>query len=451
MLYQGQKICVECIDLSTKGDGISFYQDYLIFTTLLLPGETAIVKLLYKKNSFWYSEIQSIINVSDTRITPKCSVYQKCGGCTLQHTSYDEEKRVKLKNFKNTLLNIAGIDIPEIELLSNNNSFYYRNRAIIPLQRDNENNILFGYYRPSSHVIEDIDHCPILDNRLNSLIPDTKRVLNESKINCDSNGILPNSIRHIVLRIGTNTGQILISFIANSSNILGLDKVAKYLFSKYNNVVGVTLNIQPLANNTIFGDKTITLLGRNYIEDIICGQDLRIFTDTFFQINTLMSDIIISQLVKWYKFNRFTGTIIDAYSGIGTISIPLAANGFNVVGIESNTNSSNLSITNSQINNISNISFINGDVNKVVKKLFRSSKAFVFDPPRKGLQKELLNILIQHKPDYIAYLSCNPATLARDLKCLILDNNVYTIDKILTIDFFPRTSHLESLTLIKKL
>ncbi len=446
----GLVINAKCIDVDVKGWGLAKWNNFVIIAKDLLPSEIAELKLLYRKRSIWVAEVQKHLSISAHRVTPICSVADECGGCSLQHLAYNSQIDFKKKYIHDVFSRIAGIDIKLKRFIYlKGREFGYRNRAIIPVRRISSGLIQLGYYKHGTHEIIDINSCPVLDNRLNKYIYFIRQDLQDSYIQMDPDSLSDCCIRHIAFRIGHHTGEVLITIISNTANINGLDIITKKWAKRWPEVKGITNNIQPYKNNKLFGSYSKLLHGQDYILEEVCGIRLKLNSTSFFQINTIKAEAIISIITQWFLNNHQITTVIDAYCGVGTISLPLCKQGFNIIGIEIDQHSVDLAHFNLKLNKLKNGSFYAGDVEQNINNLMNSSHGLILDPPRKGLSQKMIDLILMIKPSKIAYLSCNPSTLARDIDKLT-KGLVYQICDIQPIDFFPQTTHVECLALLER-
>ncbi len=442
------RIEVNCFDLDKNGNGLAVYKGWTLVIPMALPHEFVLVELDRIVSDKWIAELIKILIPSPDRVSPPCDIASECGGCSLQHLSYQSQVLIKRNYLYNKLEQIGINKSILLPIKVDSNFMYgYRNKAVIPVKRMPNGRLTMGYYRSRSHEIIDLNHCQILDKRLDKLIPIIKQDLENSQLHADPDLIFKDSLRHIGIRIGVRTGEILITFICGSNSIIGLYDIAKSWFNRWPNLMGVTLNIQPQRNNILFGSNTIVLQGKDFIREYFCDLHFNISSTNFFQVNINLAEYITRLICSWFQKEHNINNIVDCYCGIGTISLPLASCGFNVKGIEVNKHSVMQARKNSSLNNIQNIEFIYGDVAELLKKFIPCSQAIVLDPPRKGLSNEVINTILKHRPNKIAYLSCNHLTLTRDLRSLI-STSLYKIESVHPIDFFPQTMHLECLVLI---
>ena len=258
-------------------------------------------------------------------------------------------------------------------------------------------------------------------------------------------------LRHLGLRIGIRTGEILITLISATESLQAVDVLSAAWMQRWPQLKGVTINLQPKRSNAVFGDRTICLQGQDAIEERFCDLSLELGTTTFFQVNTPRAERVVEQIRDWITRSEPSQRLIDAYCGIGTIALPLAAAGHRVTGLEISSASVRHAERNAARNRLKHTRFLSGDVARHLRELLPNHDALVVDPPRKGLDPAVLAMVLDHPPRRLVYLSCDPATLARDLRQLAGDSGPYRIEQVQPMDFFPQTSHLECLVLMSRI
>ena len=446
----GQVVEVTGTDLNRHGHGLARWNGWVLIVPDLLPGERAQVQIQQKWRSQWLARNVQTLQTVPGRRDPPCSQAKDCGGCSLQHLGDDDQVSLKQSQLTETFKRLAKIKHPLKPLLaSTERSLGYRNRALIPLRRHENGELQMGYYKRGSHKIVDIDKCPVLDQRLEKYLLPLKNDIEANQWPADSDLISGDGLRHLGLRIGQNTGQVLITLVSSVHKLEGLIQQAQTWCNRWPEVVGVTINIQPAKNNLVLGDKTRLLAGQQEIEEYFCGLRLMLSTTTFFQVNTIQAQKIVTMLCQWLSRNNAVN-VIDAYCGIGTISLPLVAAGASVVGLEIHENSIQQAKRNASINNLLNSNFISGDVGANLESQLPHCDALIVDPPRKGLNQNVIENILNNPPRLVGYLSCDPTTLARDLNYLLSPGGVYEIEELQPIDFFPQTTHVECLALLRR-
>ena len=449
----GLTIEVESVDLDRDGKGLARWNNWVIVVPDLLPGERATVQLQQRQRSRWLSRRVELISVSEVRRRPPCILADDCGGCTLQRLDDPAQTRWKEQQIQQTMQRIGGINLaPAAPLVDADRCFGYRNRALIPLKRDQNGRLKAGYFRPRSHKIVNLNHCPVLDPRLDALLEPIKKDLDAGGWPADHDLIDAQGLRHLGLRLASATGDVLITLISSHGQLPGLQDLAQTWVQRWPEVKGVCLNLQPKANNLVLGRTTHCLAGSPTIEEQFCGIKLSLSSTTFVQVNTSQAERIVQRLTDWLSFQCDGGTVVDAYCGVGTIALPLAKAGFHVQGLELNPDSVEQARLNAMHNGLSSrCEFHPGDVADLLASQLENCQALVLDPPRRGLDRRVVASILEQPPEVLAYLSCDPATQARDLKELLAPLGPYELETLQPVDFFPQTTHLESLALMKRI
>ena len=449
--HPGLTIDVVGEDLDQQGRGLARWNGWVITVPQLLPGEEAKVKVQQRQRKMWLARRVATISSSPDARRPPCILASDCGGCSLQHLSVDAQNSWKQQRLANTLSRIGQLD-PDVNALvsPDRESLGYRNRALIPIRRDGRK-VRLGYYKRGSHRIVNLNHCPVLDPRLDALIEPIKRDLEATSWSMDSDLQGEPGLRHLGLRIGVRTGEILITLISATESLQAVDVLSAAWMRRWPQLKGVTINLQPKRSNAVFGDRTICLQGQDAIEERFCGLSLELGTTTFFQVNTPRAERVVEQIRDWITRSEPSQRLIDAYCGIGTIALPLAAAGHRVTGLEISSASVRHAERNAARNRLKHTRFMSGDVARHLRELLPNHDALVVDPPRKGLDPAVLAMVLDYPPRRLVYLSCDPATLARDLRQLAGDSGPYRIEQVQPMDFFPQTSHLECLVLMSRI
>ncbi|QPN59519.1 23S rRNA (uracil(1939)-C(5))-methyltransferase RlmD [Synechococcus sp. CBW1002] len=482
----GSLLSVEIADLGRDGQGVGRVGDQVVFVADALPGELVRVRVVHQARRHLVAELKGIERPSPDRRQPPCILSDNCGGCSLQHCSDAAQVSWKQGMVGEVLRRLGGTDLPPLPLLAAESPLGYRNRAVIPLELTDELRLRAGFYRRGSHQIVNMNHCPVLDARLDRLIEPLKEDLEEAAWPVDRHGRSGGGLRHLALRVGHHTGDVLITLIASNDNLPGLDALASSWMDRWPEVVGVSLNLQPEPNNKLMGHETRTLCGRDWLEERFAGLRYRIAADTFFQVNTVQAERVVPLLLAALKAAGTSRSVIDAYCGIGTYTLPIAAAGYRVEGIEAHLASVQLARRNAESNGLSALArFSNSDVAEALAQSLPGAGALLLDPPRKGLEPPVLEAILNSPPPLLLYLSCDPGTLARDLGRLCgtrqapqTDPSVcaeasadaeanadagtgaealaepeaarFRLLSVQPLDFFPNTSHVETLVVLER-
>ena len=438
---------MEITDLSLDGLGIGRVDGEVVFVPGTLPGERAVVRLRGRGRRR-LADLLGLVTRSPQRRRPPCILAADCGGCSLQTLADDAQRDWKGRTVAEALRRIGGLEVPVAPPPPPCATLGYRNRAVIPLERREDGRLRAGYYRRGSHRIVNMNRCPVLDPRLDRLIAPLKADLDASGWRMDHH---QGTVRHLSLRVGHHSGEILITLIATEPRLEGVEELAERWRRRWPEVVGVALNLQPHPDNRLFGPETVTLAGRAWLEEAFAGVRLQVGPDTFFQINTAEAERAATQIIEGLAGEP--GLLVDAFCGIGTFSLPLAARGWRVLGIERMDAAVELARSNAVRNGLSEQArFEVGGVAEALATCLETPgspvAALLIDPPRKGLDSPTLSAIEAAPPPQLLYLSCDPSTLARDLGRLC-GSGPYRLDSLQTFDFFPHTTHVETLAVLR--
>ncbi|MFM8604859.1 MAG: 23S rRNA (uracil(1939)-C(5))-methyltransferase RlmD [Cyanobium sp.] len=446
-LLVGAAVELRIEDLARDGRGVGRCRDQVVFVDGALPGDRLLARLRHRGRRHWQAEIEKLLDPSPDRRRAPCILADHCGSCSLQFLEDQAQQRWKQGCVEQAMRRIAGLDAPLRPLIASPSGLGYRNRAVIPLERA-EGRLRAGYYRRGSHRIVNMNHCPVLDPRLDALIAPIKADLEASDWPVDRHGSEGGGLRHLALRIGRRSGEVLITLIASHDRLPGLEPLAMEWQRRWPAVVGVGLNLQGEPGNLLMGPQTRTLAGRGWLVEAFAGLELRIAADTFFQVHTEQAERMVDLLRQ--ALSGDCGTLLDAYSGIGTFSLPLAAVGWSVLGLEQQGAAVDLARGNAERNGLAGRArFETASVDAVLAQHLEGMDVLFVDPPRKGLEAKALAAILAGGPARLLYLSCDPATLARDLGMLHSEGG-YRIESLQPIDFFPNTSHVETLAVLRR-
>ena len=446
--------------LSHDGQGVGRLDQQVVFVPGALPGERVRVRVVHQARRHAVAELLQLLDPSPDRRKPPCILADRCGGCSLQHLEAAAQAHWKEDRVRQALARIGGLQATVLPILADASpagsarieGFGYRNRATIPLERLADGRLRAGFYRAGSHRIVNMNHCPVLDPRLDALIKPLKDDLEASDWPVDPNLSADGGLRHLALRLGQRSGECLITLISSHRDLPGLEAMAGSWMERWPEVVGVCLNLQPKATNTLMGPETEVIVGRDWISDTLAGLRFRIGSDTFFQIHPAQAERVVALLLEALPSPEDqAGGVIDAYCGVGTFSLPLARAGHRVLGIEQQERSIDQARRNALSNGLEErCRFQAGDVASLLQESLQGIGALVLDPPRKGLDPVVLEIIAADPPRTLVYISCDPSTLARDLGQLCREGGPYQLRSVQPIDFFPQTSHVEAVAVLDR-
>jgi len=454
MLLQGQKIKLTINDLADSGDGVGRYENIAIFVPNTVPGDHLEVKLEFVKKNFAHASVERLLTPSSDRVRPKCIVADKCGGCQWQAVSYPAQLKTKQNIVFQALQRIGGFAPESLEelispIVGAKEGLHYRNKVTYPLATGRDGNLKAGYYQKGSHKIVNLNQCPAQDIRLDPMLEELKVDIHNQCWEIYDENTHTGLLRHLGLRIGRNTGEILITLVTRDWEVPNLEVFAQTWLNRYPQVVGVILNCNPDKTNAIMGRESRCIAGKDYLLEKFAGLTFRLRADTFFQVYTEQAEKML-KIIEAELNLEGTEILLDAYAGIGTIALPLAEQVKQAIAIEIQPQATAQGKLNAELNGIDNVVFHTGKVEDLIGTLNVQPDIVILDPPRKGCELSVIQYLRKHSPDRIVYVSCNPATQARDIK-LLCEGDRYQITRIQPIDFFPQTSHVEAIAFLKKL
>ncbi|MDM9384301.1 23S rRNA (uracil(1939)-C(5))-methyltransferase RlmD [Chlorogloeopsis sp. ULAP01] len=440
---QGELIEVNITDLSDTGDGVGRSQERVVFVPDTVPGDRAIVRLVYVKATFAHGKLKQLLKSSPHRIRPSCIVADKCGGCQWQHIDYEYQLVAKRNQVIQALERIGGLAQPPVNpVLAPLSALGYRNKATYPVGLSAAGNVQAGYYQKGSHQLINLNQCPVQDVRLNPLLAQVKQDIQKRGWQVYEEHSHTGVVRHIGLRIGRRPGEILLTLVVKDWNLPGIKNQAQEWLKRYPDLVGVCLNRNSQRTNSIFGSETRCVAGVPYLREKFAGLEFQVRPDTFFQVYTETAEALL-QVIQSQLNLQGHEVLLDAYCGIGTLTLPLAKQVRQAIGLEIQPEAVEQAILNAHSNQINNVSFITGEVEKILPQLQIKPDIVLLDPPRKGCDRQVIETLLSNQPQRIVYVSCKATTLARDLK-LLCKHGVYTVKLVQPADFFPQTAHVEA-------
>lgn len=439
---QGSLVEVTITDLSDRGDGVGRFGQRVVFVPDTVTGDRAIIRLLHVKPQYAHGKLHELLEPSPHRVRPRCIVADKCGGCQWQHVSDAYQLEAKQNQLIQALRRIGGFEHPPVDLpLNPTDSLSYRNKATYPLERSPNGQVQAGYYQKGSHHLINLNQCPIQDVRLNPLLAEIKQDIQQRGWSIYNEARHQGNLRHLSLRIGRRTGEMLLTLISKDGKLLDVEAQAAIWMERYPMLVGVCLNHNPDRTNAIFGAETYCVAGSPYLQEIFAGLTFQISPETFFQVNTEAAEALVEVILAELNLTG-TEVLVDAYCGIGTLTLPLAQRVRQAIGLEIQPEAIAQAQQNAIANQLTNVEFYPGAVATQLPDLRVHPDIVLLDPPRKGCEDAVIKALLELQPARIVYVSCNPATLARDLKQLCQMGG-YQLTRVQPADFFPQTAHVE--------
>ena len=432
-------------DCGIDGEGIGKTDGFTLFVKDAVIGDYIRARIIKVKKNYGYGRLEEVLTASPYRVEPECPIARPCGGCQLQALRYDRQLVFKEEKVRNNLKKLGGFEDPPMEpIIGAEHTFRYRNKAQYPVGKNREGRIIAGFYAGRTHAIIETEDC-ILG------MPENKEILRIILSHMEKHRIEPYDeetgkglVRHILIRVGHATGQIMVCLVVNGEELPGQKELCKALCT-IPGMTSISLNVNRQRNNVILGETVILLYGKPAIEDRIGDLSYRISARAFYQVNAYQTVKLYNKVLE---YAALTGeeTVWDLYCGIGTISLFLARRARKVYGVEVIPEAIENARENAALNQISNAEFITGKAEDILPEKVRRNEAaadvIVVDPPRKGCERALLDAILQIAPRRIIYVSCESATLARDLK--ILCEKDYHLEKVCPTDQFPQTIHVET-------
>ena len=442
-------VTLEIVDCGTDGEGIGKADGFTVFVKDAVIGDTIMAKIMKAKKNYGYGRLMEILKPSPYRVEPVCLSARQCGGCQLQAVSYEEQKVFKEKKLRGHLERIGGFTELSMEpLIGMDEPYHYRNKAQFPVGRNKEGKIVTGFYAGRTHAI--------IENRDCALgIPQNKDVLDRVIAHMEKYNIAPYDeatgkglVRHIFVRYGFFTGELMVCLIINGQDLPHQRELVEKL-CEIPGMTSISLNMNKKRSNVILGDKVKTIWGEDYITDKIGDISYEISPLSFFQVNPKQTWKLYSKALEYADLHG-EETVWDLYCGIGTISLFLAQKAKFVRGVEIVPAAIEDAKRNAQINHIENVEFFVGKAEEVLPREYEKNGVYadviVVDPPRKGCDEMLLKTILKMQPKRVVYVSCDSATLARDLRFLC--DNGYELKKVCGVDQFPQTVHVETVVLL---
>ena len=437
--------------LGSNGEGIGRIDGYTVFVEGALPGETIRVLIVKVKKNYGYGKRMEILEVSPQRREPLCPVAKQCGGCQLQHLSYEAELAYKTREVKDVMERIGGIKGVEVKpALGMENPWRYRNKAQFPVGKGKDG-CAIGFYAKRSHRIVDTEKCFLQNECNDEIIGIVRTFLNEFNISLYDEEKHKGLVRHILTRIGRSSGEIMVCIVINGKKLPNSDILVERL-KAVEGVVSIVLNVNKEKTNVILGQKIITLWGKDTITDSIDGIEFEISPLSFYQVNPVQTEVLYGKAVELAGL-KGDETVLDLYCGIGTISLFFARKAKKVFGVEIVPEAIADAKKNAARNGITNAEFAVGAAEEVIPRLYEeegiTADIVVVDPPRKGCDEKLLETILQISPEKIVYVSCNPATWARDLA--VLKEGGYALKEVQPVDQFSHSVHVEVVSMLAKM
>ena len=454
LIEKNKEYILDIVSQGYEGEGIAKINDtFTVFIEGALKGERVNVRIVKSKKSFAYGKLLEVIEPSLERCEAKCSIHKRCGGCKLQYSTYKEQLNFKFERVKDCITKIGKLDESIVQFpLGMDEPWRYRNKVQLPIGMVN-GELKIGFFAPRSHEIIDMETCLIQDEIADKVVGITRSWIKKNNIkpyNIDGKYDETGILRHIMIRRGFTTNEVMVVLVTNGSKLPNKDEFISLITENIPGIKSIVQNINSKPTNVILGQECITLWGESTISDYIGEFKFNISPLSFFQVNPIQTEVLYN---KALEYARLTGdeTVFDAYCGTGTITLFLSQKAKKVYGVEIIPQAIENANINAKENNVNNVEFFVGESEVVIPDLINKgikADVVVVDPPRKGCDVKLLNAITNIDAKKIVYVSCDPSTLARDLA--ILEGNGYKTVRVQPVDMFPHTAHIETCVLLQR-
>lgn len=445
-MKKNEKVIVTIEDYTDEGFGVARHEGYVLFIPGTVAGEEAEVLVVKAGKSFGYGKVLRFLKTAPCRVEPACALARRCGGCAFWHLSYEEEARLKQTRVENHLKRIGGIETEVSPILAAGSQTAYRNKAQFPIRQVN-GEPRGGFYAAGSHGVVSGAPCSIQPALFNDLLEWTLGFMKKEGIPAYEEQGYTGVVRHLYLRQGEATGQVLVCLVVNGKDFAQKHAFAKGIAAAFPQVKTVCINYNDRNTNVVLGKATETVLGEGYIEDMLLGKRYRIAPKAFYQVNRRQTEVLYQKVIDLLDLSG-SERLLDLYCGIGTIGLSMAEKVKELVGVEIVPEAIENAKENARLNGVTNARFFCADAKEAAARFATEGKQFdciIVDPPRKGCDQVTLDAIRKMAPEKLIYVSCNSATLARDLKTLTED---FEIKNVTPVDLFPRTHHVECCVLL---
>ena len=449
MLIKNQVYEATIVDYTAEGQGVAKIEGCAVFIPNALVGEKCTVRIEKAQKTWASGKIVELLERSEHRVNRECPVAKLCGGCDFWHMTYEEETRLKANRVLQALNRIGGENLTEMPILSAPTCYGYRNKAQYPVA-SKKNRAYAGFFRAGTHSVVENSRCLILPEETDKVKDAVIDYVNQFRVTAYDEEAHKGLLRHIYVRRGAVSGQILVCLVVNGRKLPHIPELLERL-KKIPGFTTLVLSVNTRPGNAILGDEFITLYGPGYIEDTLCGLNFRLSPRSFYQVNHHQAQRLYETAISQAGITK-EDTVLDLYCGVGTITLAMASAAGKVIGVEVIPQAVEDARDNAKRNGIENAEFFCGDAGQAALELeakgIRADVAVV-DPPRKGLNADTIEALHRMAPRRIVYVSCDPATLARDVA--LLKERGYQLQSATAADLFPRCAHVETIVLLSKL
>lgn len=438
--------------VTNEGNGVGHIDGFTVFVPGSVREDVLNVLIVKVNKSYAFGKVLRVIEPSPYRIESKCEYFDKCGGCQLMHIDYLEQLKIKADIINDCLMRLGGQkDYEFLGVMGMEEPYHYRNKLIFPYGIDKEKNPICGFFAQRSHRVVPLESCLLGDDLHKTVLKTVNEHIKKYNISVYDEEKHEGVIRRVFLRQGFKSGEAMVVISANAESIKKQKELSEKLLAADERIKSVILNVNTKKTNLVLGDKNITLMGKDTIFDILCGFKYEISPHSFFQINPIQTEKLYNTAVEFADIKK-SDRVLDVYCGIGTISLLCSRFAKETVGVEIVPQAIEDAKVNALKNGVKNAKFLCGAAEVIVPELLEKDEkpdVVILDPPRKGSDEKTLDAIVKANPKKIVYVSCNPATLARDVKYLA--ENGYKLKKVKGCDMFPHTTHVETVCLMSRI
>ncbi len=447
---KNQILTLEIESLSSDGSGVGHWEGQAIFVPMTAPGDHVRVRVVRPLKQYAFGIVEEIVSPSPARIPPDCEVYRPCGGCQLRHIRYADELASKQQMVEETFRRLGGLELPVRPILPSPLENEYRNKVQFPVQAGPDGKAQIGFFAPRSHRLVPCSSCRLQPQELNAIAQRCAALLDELGISCYDESTHTGLVRHLYLRRGWHSGQVLLCLVVNGRRLPRWQELCRILCAEFPSIVSIVLNVNTAKTNVITGRECIPLAGNGFIRDTMCGVPVQLGPLSFYQVNTPAAEQLYRAARKAAALQP-GDTLLDLYCGMGTIGLSMAEDCSALVGVEVVAEAVESARRNAAEMGLTSARFLCADAGQAASQLAKEGlrpDVIVLDPPRKGCDEATLDAVAQMSPQRVVMISCNPATAARDTK--LLAQRGFVPQWVQPADLFPRTRHCEAIVLLSR-
>lgn len=449
LLKKNDVILAEIEGMTSEGSGVAHYEGMAVFVPHSAPGDVAELIIIKVTNSYAVGKIKTLVRQGDGRCESDCPSFPRCGGCTFRHITYDEECRIKLRRVNDAMKRIGGTEMQAEEFIPADSPDRYRNKAQIPFCNDG-GQAVFGFYAERSHRIIPFSDCVLQPEIFGAIAQATANFLNDTPNDIYDEATGKGRFRHLYIRRGFATGEIMVCAVVNSNGLVQEDDFVRSIRAVSPEIKSIVINVNREKTNVVLGGKCRTAWGSDTIRDVLCGVTFEISPLSFYQVNHAQAQRLYQRAAEYAGLDG-SQVVFDLYCGTGTIGLSMASMAKQLYGIEIVPDAVKNAVRNAELNGITNAHFLCGDAYEEAQRLKEHGiqpDVVIVDPPRKGCSASTVDFLSITAPERIVYISCDPATLARDVARM--SESGWHVVKFTVVDMFPRTANVETVAVLQK-